>query len=514
MAMGNTNFEVSDPGFYDILISDQKKKTSTDPSNSTNWVELGRLQDAKSQMTALFAKKKLTIKWLPPITYIFFGVFLYVYINNYVHLVPWPVMIPVLFFCIAVMIRMALIRYPRSGKRYFQKAISIDSSNTDAYMYLGLIALRKFQKKKAYSLFERALVIEPNKKLERELRTFYQKEFMSFFDKKSENEKALQETIFSFEKQLKSLEAENEGLKNKNSIFLKKAKATKAKTSHTIRETKIDMEIQLEKIHNDYEKQIDDLEQAMEVEEIQKESSRRKILRLNLEIMEANSQKKKYSFDQATKKVENILGSNLWAVMSKQTKSYLSTAEQAFSMIDKNSKETDFSLVGMELCKALETEINQKLIRPFIKNLNEKSEQFLRTNKTREIKGLPVYFTMLAKVADNQNYLEITNFTLGQYLFVLKKTLEGEYALDKYGDYLENVFKSYSIDIGRKFLQKLKIVTNDYRNSIVHYTQMDFEQCHKLRELIFIKPDSLLVACCRIHETNFLNMEYNRYSDE
>ncbi|MCP3872685.1 MAG: hypothetical protein GY699_05945, partial [Desulfobacteraceae bacterium] len=73
--------------------------------------------------------------------------------------------------------------------------------------------------------------------------------------------------------------------------------------------------------------------------------------------------------------------------------------------------------------------------------------------KSLIIRLLPVYFTMLAKIADIQNYPETTNLTLGQYLFVLKKTLEGEYALDAYGNYLENMFDSSGIIIGRKFLQ-------------------------------------------------------------
>ncbi|MCP4551730.1 MAG: hypothetical protein GY834_06755 [Bacteroidetes bacterium] len=213
--------------------------------------------------------------------------------------------------------------------------------------------------------------------------------------------------------------------------------------------------------------------------------------------MEAKSQKQKQSFDDVRKRVETTLGTDLWMMMSKETRSYLSTAEHAFSMLDKKSEETDFSLVGMELCKALETEINNKLVWPFVKKINGEKEHFLSINKISEIKGLPVYFTMLAKVADNQNYPETTNLTLGQYLFALKKTLEGEYALDAYGNYLEKMSESSGIYIGRKFLQKLRIVTNGYRNSIVHYTHMDFQQCIRLRDLIFLKSDSLLVACCK-----------------
>jgi len=497
MAMGTTNFEFSDPGFYDTLISDQKKKASKNPSNAAGWIELGRLQDAKAQLTNRFAQKSLMIRWLPIATFALLGVFIYIYINNYNNFLPWILMIPVLVFCFALIAAMIALRYPRSGQKYFQKAISIDPSNADAHMFLGLIALRKHQKEKAYCLLERAFELGRDRKLKRELKTIYQKEFVAFLNNKNEKEEELSRIIMSLENEINSLKEQNEVLKNKNNSISKKVKETKAKTGFAIRQTRNDMESQMEKIQSNYEKQIVDLEQAMEAEESQKESNQRKMLRLTLEIMEAKSQKQKQSFDDAQKRIEAILGTDLWMMMSKEARSYLSTAEHAFLMLDKNSEGTDFSLVGMELCKALETEINNKLVWPFVKEIDG-AEHFLSINKISEIKGLPIYFTMLAKVVDNQNYPEITNLTLGQYLFVLKKTLEGEYALDAYGNYLENMSDSSGIYIGRKFLQKLKIVTHDYRNSIVHYSHMDFQQCTRLRELIFLKKDSLLATCCKV----------------
>jgi len=82
MALGNINFEVSDPGFYDSLISDQKKILAKKPKDAMLWVELGRLHDAKSQMTSLFAQKRLIIKWFPICTYILILFSLYIYFNN------------------------------------------------------------------------------------------------------------------------------------------------------------------------------------------------------------------------------------------------------------------------------------------------------------------------------------------------------------------------------------------------------------------------------------------------
>ena len=497
MAIGNLKFDMPDPGYFDELISDQKKQLGRDLDDAAKWIELGRLQESKAEMTRRFAKKSLLIRWIPFCTYLVLFFFIYQYIK-YPNILPLMILLPTFAFSFIVTIIMTLTRYPRSGRRYFQKALSLDPSNVDAYIYLGLIALRRYQKKKGYSLLERACEKSGGKKLERELKTIYQKEFVLFFNKKSEKEKELFQKIKPLEDEIISLKNKIDNLQSENTTVTKKAKNNRAKTDHTIRQAKINMKTKILEIHNDYEKQIADLEQAMEEEEAEKESAQKKIINLNLQILEAKTFGKKQSFDLASKKIQDVMGKVVWKALSKQTRSCLTTAEHAFSMLNKASDDTDFSLIGMELCKALETEINRKLVRPFAKNLNKQKESFLHINKIGESKGLPVYFTMLAKVVDTQNYSDIISLTLGQYLFVLRKTLEGEYALDEYGTYLENIFDSSGTAIGRKFLQKLKTVTYDYRNSIVHNSQMNIQQCLNLRELIFLKNDSLLMDCSKI----------------
>ena len=499
MIIRNEKFEVSDPGFYDALISDQKKRAEKDQKNAAQWVELGRLEYEKAAMTKLFAQNHLLIRWLPILSYLFLFSAIYVYVKNCSHVFPLAVTVPASILLVSLTTYMIMVRYPCTGRRSFQKALFLDPSNTDATMYLGLIALKKYQKKKAYDLLDRACEQGGNKKLERELKTIYEKEFMAFFNKKTGKEEQLCRTIEQLQDEIKMLKAEIEDLKNKNTSVIRKAKSKKVKTGQTIRQVKMDMKNQIKKIQNNYEKQIADLEQAMEEEEAQKEFEKKRLIHLNLEILEAKALEKKQSFDQAAKKVENSMGHALWMSLSKPTRSYLATAEHAFSILDTTSEETDFSLVGMELCKALETEINRKLVYPFAKKMAGCSGEFLKINKTGESKGLPAYFTMLAKVVDNQNYPETTSLTLGQYLFVLKKTLEGEYALDEYGNYLEDIFDLSKIAIGRKFMQKLKIVTNDYRNSIVHMTHMNSQQYRNLRGLVFLKEDSLLMECCKIN---------------
>ena len=59
MAIGDLNFDMPDPGYYDELISGQKKIVGNDLRNAAKWVELGRLQESKAQMTNRFAKKSI-----------------------------------------------------------------------------------------------------------------------------------------------------------------------------------------------------------------------------------------------------------------------------------------------------------------------------------------------------------------------------------------------------------------------------------------------------------------------
>jgi len=501
MAFVNTKFEVSDPAFYDTLISDQKRKVRRDLNSAEKWLELGRLQEAKVEMTKCFVEKSFMIRWLVVFTYALFlsaSLGLYFAPFDLFHVLSWKITMPAFIFCLISLIYSASARYPRSGDRYFKKAISLDPELADAYMYLGLIALRRHQKKRAYSLLEEALKKGGGKNIERELKTVYEKEFTIFFDKKTKKEKELQCTITPLLNENITLKAEVANLKNRNAAVTKKAHHSKLEAGRIMRRSETDMADRFEEIRQNYEKQIVDLEQAMEAEEEEKEIARKNVSNLTLEIMEAKALDEKMSFEQSAKTVEDIMGTPAWLKLSDQTRSCLVTAEHAFSLLDKSSEDTDFSLVGMELCKALETEINKVLVQPFAKSLNGRHEEFLRVNQTGDQKGKPIYFTYLAKVVDNTSYPEIYSLTLGQYLFSLKKTLEGEYALDEYGNFLDKISGTTGIGAWRIFLQKLKIVTNEYRNSIVHHAHMNIGQYEHLRELAFKGKNSLLIQCSNI----------------
>jgi hypothetical protein len=58
MFSSKKKYEVSDPGFYDQLIVDQKKRIRKNRTNPDGFLELGRLFEARVAMTKEFASKK------------------------------------------------------------------------------------------------------------------------------------------------------------------------------------------------------------------------------------------------------------------------------------------------------------------------------------------------------------------------------------------------------------------------------------------------------------------------
>ena len=184
MSIINIKHEVSDPAFYGPLISDQKKKARRNQSDAKEWLELGCLREARLEMTNVFAKRKFLIRWLPLLAHLCsFASIVALYFN---HPLLHPVIkTPLLCMVALVMVFIWFVRYPPSGIGYFRKAIALDPKCGDAYMYLGVIALRRHQKRRACRYFELAVQLNASNKnkIEQELKSIYEKELMSLFKK-------------------------------------------------------------------------------------------------------------------------------------------------------------------------------------------------------------------------------------------------------------------------------------------------------------------------------------------
>ncbi len=121
-----------------------------------------------------------------------------------------------------------------------------------------------------------------------------------------------------------------------------------------------------------------------------------------------------------------------------------------------------------------------------------------------ETRGKPYYFTYLVKVVDKNNFPDMTSLTLGQYHFVLDRTLKGEYALRDYADFLDQFCTPYGSVTGTPFLKNLETVFRRYRNTITHETPMSREQCEHLRHLVFAGNEALLKSCGELWMTAHL----------
>jgi hypothetical protein len=313
--------------------------------------------------------------------------------------------------------------------------------------------------------------------------------FVKFFGVQSKKEAKQQEIIDNQLDKIRTLRRQNEDLQKKLTTANGKVGQIKWETGHQAKLLGKKLEDDISLVHQKYEEQISQLKQ--EAEDESKEMAERKFVKLTTEIMEAKSSIQKQSFAGSAQVVKDIMGSSFWQMLPEQVQIYLTTAEQIYTVLKNQKDDPDYSLVGMELCKALETMLNQTLVDPFVKYIQNNQTEFLRVTQIAKKNRKPVYFTYLSKVVDQVNYPYVTSLTLGQYHFVLTRTLEGDFALKEYADFLDKVCADSGNIIGNKFLNQLEIVTKQYRNAIVHRSPMDRTQYEHLRQLVFIGKKSL-----------------------
>jgi len=504
----NKKCEVSDPAFYDPLIAKQKNHARLNSNDAGEWIRLGSLYESKLQMTDDYAKRFFVIRYFSAI----FATLVLLSVITTSYLIPDPSSISgKAFFLISILILFFIflficlwnLRYPPSGAKYFKKALKLDSKYADAYMYLGFIALRRYQKKRAFDFMEQAARLEGNnqKKIERELKSIYAKEFVTLFENHSEEAKSRQKTLDKQAELIRQLQVEKAQLEKKVVHINAKASQVKWEMGRTTKLMDREIESEMSAVHQLYESKITALKKEAALNA--KENKAKDYVRLTTEILELKAGVERQSFKAAAIKVEGIMGERSWQALSDQIRLYLTTAEQVWSVLSEQEESPDFSLVGMELCKALETEINRSLVMPFAKHLNGKKSEFLRINLTGDNQARPLYFTYLAKVVDQENYPEITFLTLGQYLFVLEHALEGDFALIQYGDFLDEINNTFGAAVEKAFLSKLKTVVKRYRNLIAHRSPMDEQQLYHLRKLVFADENSLLQTCVKIGPLSF-----------
>ena len=294
MSTRNHKHDVPDPGYYDSFISKQKKRIKTFPDDVKQWLELGRLYEAKVDLTNRIIKKSISVRLCFPICLVGLLMFLafmsciFPYIltletSNKAFYLAGSI-IPILFFAYT-----CHLRFPPSGKKYFRKAVSIDPDCGEAYMHLGLIALRKRKKQQGCRFLEQAIRLGANNsKIERELKSIYEKEFVAFFQKQKEMESRQQDLIRKQAEEIQRHRAKSSSLEQLSRRLTRKVEQTKWEANRERNLLKRDMNVQMEHLKEDYEEKMASIRLVAPDEE--REQAEGHFARLTTEIMESKAE--------------------------------------------------------------------------------------------------------------------------------------------------------------------------------------------------------------------------------
>ncbi|MBT4527901.1 MAG: hypothetical protein HOC24_15255 [Deltaproteobacteria bacterium] len=487
----------SDPSHFNPHIRKQKRYLKDSPNAMKEWIKLGCLYEERASMTDRICRSNLLLSYTyVPIILIIFLYMLFLFKTGLYNLFLFNN--PLLFVIsnsttALILIGLLFIRYPRSGSRCFKKAIALDSNCGEAYMHLGFIALRKHQKQKAGRLLEHALQLGvDDKRIKKELKFIYEREFIQFFMLQKEEDKKKQGVIDCQLQQIKTHQAEIHLLKTNITILKSHSRQTRSNARQAVKIKSQKMDNRISDFKKNYEAKIIDIEK--EKKELLEGPEQGPVIFVNLtnELFESEIRTANLSYHQVAEGLKNGLELDYWKSFSKQTKVYLVTAEQTFLTFLKSEEIKDFSLIGLEYCKALELEINKRFITPFVDYIKEDKEEFLKICKTGEKKNKPKYFGYLPMIVDEEHYPKMTSLTLGQFDFLLKRCLKNEYAFRKYKSFLDEKYPLNGFSFIQVFQEKLSIVVGKYRNAIAHQSSMNKKQCEHIRELIFLGKNSLL----------------------
>lgn len=503
--------EFSDPSQIAPLIGEQKKRVKSDPKNAEEWIKLGELYEERIQCISSIADKSILIRYcgvfIIGIISVFSLVLLYFNFPTFQNNTPFyiPAMLGLLVIVSFYIFR---LRYPRSGERFFRKAIKLDPTAGNAHLNLGLIYLRRFQKRKAFKHLEKAFSLETNhKNIKRFLKSVYEKEFFNFFQNQKSTETKKQEIIDSQQKEFEVLNSRMFILKTNNSILEAKLKQIRSvankNTRQRLKESSEQYENEIQTLH----KKIESLEREVKNLRSREESDPIVYVNLGQELLQEEVKNEDLTFLTSSISQGYGIELDLWRTLSKRTRFYLMTAEQTYLALSKTTENVDFSLVGLEWCKALELEINNRFVLPFISYIAVEKKSFLKENTVGKKKNKPKYFSYLPLVVDEIHYPNITTMTLGQYDFLLKNSLKGEFSLRFYKQFLMSNLKDLSPNLIRSFQEKLSNVTRNYRNVIAHGSLLSERECNYLRKLLFLEEDALFKIIIKNYNPPALEIE-------
>lgn len=177
--------------------------------------------------------------------------------------------------------------------------------------------------------------------------------------------------------------------------------------------------------------------------------------------------------------VENIeaeIGSIIWRKLEENSKKFITTAEVLREFLQVFQNNMDYSPPTLNYCKAVENELNEKLLFPFKTYIKLKKYKLQPSD----------YESKLSFVISNSNM----KLTLGEHVYILRKILNHK-KLTK----IEETYKKFLVisdvnSLGR-LNERISIVTKYYRNPSGHTEVMDEEKCLECRKFILTRDGIL-----------------------
>jgi tetratricopeptide (TPR) repeat protein len=371
-------------------------------------------------------------------------------------------------------------RWKNKSIEIYDKLINAEPNRIEHYAGKTALLLKMGNFKEASRTLKKAFELAPNnttlKAMNKYIKKHRQYKAKSVEEELKEIEGILIKQKEKNKRRIESLNAEVERLKKEKRRLKKEVSSLSSKSEDLVK--------RLKGIKHRYKKQMKEILLLKNKEEKEKrlEEANLKVIECAHQVVKEQVKAEKEDLKKVELKLKNKIGIKEWNTLTKDSRHFFVTAEFLYSL--GKQKEIDFGLISVELSKAIEVELNDKLINQFCRYLktNGKEEQFMKENLKKTCNGKPKYYTNLAYLVDNKNYPDIKNLSLGQIKNLLEDAIKGYIGTSTFRVFIESHLSIPEYFLSkRRFPKVLEIISTKYRNPFAHSKSLDinaFELFH------------------------------------
>lgn len=187
-----------------------------------------------------------------------------------------------------------------------------------------------------------------------------------------------------------------------------------------------------------------------------------------------------------------------WEAFDQATKRCLPFAELLYSMLQR-IKSYDYSSVILELCRALENELLQKIFRSYTSNLifrkkGNSLDRFLLEDKKNPKLETQKFCKAVIRASKSEN--NVPKYTLGEMNKILSLLNDEDKRsnsplLSDFFSYLENII-NLDMLLDSEYREKINEIINEYRNPSAHTDEMPKERADECKKIMPYCLDYLL----------------------